>query len=58
MVPEWFQNRAHATVLVARCRRYYNEERPHSSLNYLTPVEFRQAYEETQRQKSAHLSTG
>ncbi|MGD3745641.1 integrase core domain-containing protein, partial [Xanthomonas citri pv. citri] len=41
----WFQNRAHAAALVARYRRYYNEERPHSSLNYLTPVEFRQDYE-------------
>lgn len=55
---EWFQNRAHAAALVARYRRYYNEERPHSSLNYLTPVEFRQAYEEAQRQKNSRLKTG
>ena len=35
---ECFANRAHAVALVARYRRYYNEERPHSSLHYLTPV--------------------
>ena len=55
---EWFQNRAHAAVLVARYRRYYNQERPHASLNYLTPVEFRQAYEQTQQHENSHLKTG
>jgi putative transposase len=55
---EWFQNRAHAAALLARYRRYYNEERPHSSLNYLTPVEFRRVYEETQLQENTHLETG
>lgn len=42
---EWFRNRAEAVVAIAQYGRYYNEERPHSSLGYLTPVEFRQAYE-------------
>lgn len=55
---EWFANRAHAAALVARYRRYYNEERPHSSLNYLTPVEFRQAYEETQTTETTNPETG
>ncbi len=45
---EWFSNRAEAMVLIARYQRYYNEERPHSSLRYLTPVEFGQAYEARQ----------
>ncbi len=45
---EWFKNRVEAAALVARYRRYYNEERPHSSLNYQTPLEFRQAYEAAQ----------
>jgi putative transposase len=42
---EWFGNRAEATAILRRYQRYYNEERPHSSLGYLTPSEFRQAYE-------------
>ncbi len=41
---EWFKNRAEARVLLARYQRYYNEERPHSSLGYQTPAEFRQAF--------------
>lgn len=42
---EWFHNCAEATAIIARYQRYYNEERPPSSLGYLTPVEFRQMYE-------------
>ncbi len=42
---EWFKNRAEAVAVVACFRRYYNEERPHSSLNYQTPTEVRQKYE-------------
>jgi len=30
-------------------RQYYNNERPHSALNYQTPTEFRQAWEEKKR---------
>ena len=40
---------AEARVIIQRWRRYYNEERPHSSLDYQTPVEFRLAWEEAQR---------
>lgn len=50
---EWFRNRKEAVVLVARYQRYYNEERPHSSLSYQTPLEFRQAYEAAQRASEA-----
>jgi putative transposase len=46
---EWFKNRAEAVAVVARFRRYYNEERPHSSLDYQTPTEFRLKYEAQQK---------
>jgi len=36
----WFTNLAEARVLVAAWRRDYNESRPHSALDYLTPAEF------------------
>jgi len=36
----WFTSLAHARTLIARWRRDYNEGRPHSALNYLTPSEF------------------
>jgi putative transposase len=42
---EWFCNRAEATAILRSYQRYYNDERPHSSLGYITPSEFRQAYE-------------
>lgn len=40
---EWFRNRREAAVLIEAWRRHYNEERPHSSLAYLTPAEFRRS---------------
>jgi transposase InsO family protein len=42
---EVFANLAEAQVVIDLWRREYNEERPHSSLGYLTPVEFRAAWE-------------
>jgi putative transposase len=36
----WFQNLFEARRIIANWRRDYNECRPHSSLEYLTPVEF------------------
>ena len=50
---EWFKNRVEAAALVAHYRRYYNEERPHSSLGYQTPLECRQAYEASEAVKLA-----
>jgi putative transposase len=44
---EWFRNRAEAKVVIETWRRHYNEVRPHSSLGYLTPNEF----------KAGHLNT-
>lgn len=36
----WFTNLPQARTLIAAWRRDYNQRRPHSSLNYLTPAEF------------------
>lgn len=41
---EWFRSRAEARVLIENWRRHYNAVRPHSSLNYLTPHEFKQQH--------------
>jgi putative transposase len=38
---EWFRNRSDATVVIEQWRRHYNEERPHSSLAYLTPLAYK-----------------
>jgi putative transposase len=45
---EWFHSLAEARVIIQRWRQYYNEERPHSSLGYRTPAEFRLAWEAAQ----------
>lgn len=36
----WFYSRAHAKVLIETWRKHYNGVRPHSSLDYQTPLEF------------------
>jgi putative transposase len=38
---EWFKNRAEARVVIEQWRKHYNEHRPHSSLGYKTPAQFR-----------------
>jgi len=38
---EWFRNRREAAVLIEAFRVHYNKVRPHSSIGYLTPEEFR-----------------
>lgn len=38
---QWFRNRVEAKVIIEEWRRHYNEERPHSSLNYQTPAQVR-----------------
>jgi len=38
---EWFRTRPEATIVIEQWRRHYNDVRPHSSLGYLTPREFR-----------------
>lgn len=42
---EWFRNLAEARVVIEAWRHHYNEQRPHSSLGYRAPLEFRVAYE-------------
>jgi len=41
---EWFRSRAEARVVIENWRRHYNAVRPHSSLAYLTPNEFKQQH--------------
>ena len=38
---QWFKNRIDAKILIETFRREYNAVRPHSSLNMLTPMEFK-----------------
>jgi hypothetical protein len=38
---QWFRNRVDAKVAIEGWRRHYNDVRPHSSLVYLTPLEFK-----------------
>lgn len=42
---EWFRNLAEAKVVIEVWRQHYNADRPHSSLGYQTPQEFRRMYE-------------
>ena len=44
---EWFRSRTEARVLIEIWRRHYNDVRPHSSLDYQTPHEFRRHHEST-----------
>jgi putative transposase len=45
---EWFRNRTEARVIIEQWRRHYNQIRPHSSLGYRTPNEFRQHHDSLQ----------
>jgi putative transposase len=45
---EWFRNRTEARVIIEPWRRHYNQFRPHSSLGYRTPTEFRQHHDSLQ----------
>jgi putative transposase len=38
---QWFRNRVEAKVGIEQWRQHYNAVRPHSSLGYLTPLEFK-----------------
>jgi putative transposase len=38
---EWFRNRLEAKVVIEDWRNHYNQVRPHSSLGYKTPMEFK-----------------
>ena len=41
---EWFRNRIEAAAVIEAWRTHYNDVRPHSSLGYLTPSEFKRKY--------------
>lgn len=44
---EWFRSREEARVVIEIWRRHYNGVRPHSSLKYQTPAEFKQRHDST-----------
>ena len=44
---EWFRSRREAAVIIEAWRKHYNAVRPHSSLAYLTPLEFKQQHSAT-----------
>ena len=49
---EWFRNRTDATIVIEQWRRDYNTVRPHMSLGYLTPAEFKAQASSTARSAS------
>jgi putative transposase len=46
---EWFSSVKEAQVVVEDWRKFYNTERPHSSLGYLTPLEFKSKLESNKK---------
>ena len=50
---EWFSNLAESRVVIESWRQHYNEERPHSSLEYRPPGEFFALY----KQKELNLTS-
>jgi putative transposase len=52
---EWFRTREEARVLIEAWRIHYNSVRPHSSLDYLTPNEFKRKYRDSRTPTEATL---
>lgn len=52
---EWFRNREEARVRIEAWRVHYNDVRPHSSLDYLTPNEFKRKYTDSRQGDRATL---
>ena len=52
---EWFRSRAEARVVIETWRRHFNNVRPHSSLDDLTPIEFKTRYDFTNHGAILHL---
>jgi len=46
---EWFSSVKEAQVVIENWRKFYNLERPHSSLGYLTPLEFKSKLENREK---------
>jgi putative transposase len=47
---EWFRTRTEAKVIIEIWRRHYNTDRPHSSLDYTSPLMFKQYSKEQQNE--------
>jgi len=45
---EWFRTRAEAKVVITIWRQHYNDDRPHSSLDYVSPLTFKRYSQEQQ----------
>lgn len=52
---EWFSSITEAQIVIENWRNFYNTERPHSSLGYLTPLEFKSKMESN---KSLAIAVG
>jgi putative transposase len=52
---EWVRSRAEAVVVIETWRRHYNKVRPHSSLGYLTPSEFKKSMEKSNHRRELAL---
>jgi putative transposase len=50
---EWFRTRSEAAAIIETWRQHYNAVRPHSSLGYLTPIEFKAKHMTNQNQIGA-----
>ena len=50
---EWFRSRPEAAAVIAGWQKHYNGVRPHSSLGYLTPGEFKKSNEQKSNQRGA-----
>ena len=53
---EWFRTRREAAIVIETWRRRYNGRRPHSSLGYLTPIDFKRKYTDSKTTKSGSNS--
>ena len=53
---EWLRNREEAVPIIETWRRHYNEVRPHSSLDYLTPIELKRGVVKTTTQPEGAAS--
>ncbi len=51
---QWFHTVREAAVVVEAWRRYYNQERLHSSLGYVPPNEFEQKWHLAKRHQTSH----
>ena len=53
---EWFRSRREAQIINEAWRQHYNAVRPHSSISYLTPLEFKQHHSTSPNQPPRAIS--